>query len=266
MMRTLRGVSLALMVAATAVVAGGCSDDETTNTSLAGTKYGSEITMGNGKARSFVTLDASGNPTAVGVRMTEQAMQGLPASTLPSSYMPPLPAEASATAFNHVSIDWAVQGHPPAGVYNRPHFDIHFYTIDTASRNAIMTTDTNGFQTPAAGMVPADYFFGPPGSSPEAVPQMGIHYVDVTSPELDTAQHHTFDKTFIYGFWKGKMHFWEPMITRDYLTSKVNSGPITLKLPTVYAEANKYYPTRYQISFDATTGEHVVTLDGLVKR
>jgi len=41
-----------------------------------------------------------------------------------------------ASAFKFVELDWNPGGHEPAGVYDTPHFDFHFYTIDVAQRNA----------------------------------------------------------------------------------------------------------------------------------
>ncbi len=46
------------------------------------------------------------------------------------------------------------------------------------------------------------------------VPQMGAHWVDVTSPELNGS---TFAQTFIYGSYDGQVNFYEPMITLDFL-------------------------------------------------
>jgi hypothetical protein len=251
------------MLAATALTGiTGCSDDTTTSTSKAGTFNGPTVTMGKGTAHSWVKLDDAGNPTSIGLALSDSAMTGL--STVPfppQEFMLALPSQASATAFNHISLDWGPMGHPPDTIYGLPHFDMHFYLIDTATQNAISPLDsTAGRAVTDPSVIPAGYFTPPPG---EIIPAMGIHYLDPTSPEIALDQ--TFTHTLIYGFWKGSMIFIEPMITKAFLESKTTVS-MDLKLPTKYPVADKYYPTKYGIRYDATAREYIVSLDGLTKR
>jgi len=37
-----------------------------------------------------------------------------------------LPLVPAVPPFDHIGINWNPNGHPPAGVYNRPHFDVPF--------------------------------------------------------------------------------------------------------------------------------------------
>ena len=57
------------------------------------------------------------------------------------------------------------------------------------------------------------------------VPLMGVHWIDVRSPELQgmfgkPEAYKPFTTTFLYGSWEGRFIFAEPMITRAYILSK----------------------------------------------
>jgi hypothetical protein len=256
-------LSLAVILAATAMTTlTGCGDDEPTSTSKAGTFKGPTMVVGKGTAYSWVKLDDAGNPTSIGISLTDSALVDLSQNPFPPQmFNVALPSQASATAFNHIGLDWNAMGHPPDPIYTLPHFDIHFYMIDTATKNAISPLDSvAGRATPDTAMVPTGYTGGP--TPHEIIPGMGIHYFDPASHEFHGS---AFTSTLIYGFWKGKMIFIEPMITRAYLQSKV-TYEANLALPTVYPTAGKYYPTKYKLTYDAAAGEHVVSLDGMVKR
>ena len=255
--RTLLALAACTALAFSAV---GCSEDSTTEPSKAGTFYGTPVTVGAGKARSWVTLDKDGNPTAIGLALTDSALMNLPTTPFPpTEYVLTLPAQASATIYNHIGLDWNVEGHPPAPIYTKPHFDMHFYTISQAERDMIDPADTAKVnKMPDTNYVPAGYVL-PPGPV-EAVPRMGVHWGDLTSHEFHGSE---FDKTFIYGFWNGTMIFAEPMITVAYLQSKA-SFTEDLKLPKLFSKLG-YFGTKYSIRYDATTKEHIVSLDNLKK-
>ena len=73
-------------------------------------------------------------------RLSEAALSGLPAeppATGEWEYQLSLPPEAAGSGYDHVTVDWNPHGHIPEGVYNVPHFDFHFYVIDSTARNAI---------------------------------------------------------------------------------------------------------------------------------
>jgi hypothetical protein len=65
---------------------------------------------------------------------------------------------------------------------------------------------------PAPELVPAGYT-----KLPGAVPLMGAHWVDPTSPELNGE---LFTTTFLYGSWDGKPTFAEPMVTKAFMETK----------------------------------------------
>jgi hypothetical protein len=56
------------------------------------------------------------------------ALKGLPEGKT-MEFTLALPKEAAPTAYNHIGIDWNPQGHEPQGIYDKPHFDFHFYMI-----------------------------------------------------------------------------------------------------------------------------------------
>jgi hypothetical protein len=110
---------------------------------------------------------------------------------------------------------------------------------------------------PAQGFMPAGYVM-PPG----AIPMMGAHAVDTSSPELNPQQPQPFTQTFIYGYYNGLMNFFEPMITKDYLETKPDFTA-EVKQPERFAKRG-YYPTRYSIKYNAERKEYTVSLEGLV--
>jgi hypothetical protein len=169
-----------------------------------------------------------------------------------------------------VMVNWNPEGHlPPAPpVWSAPHFDVHFYLVDSAEVNAIRPgpcgefIDCEDFRTASRPLPPAHH---PPGylDVGAAVPAMGNHLVDSADPELrDPAR--GFTRTFIYGTWAGRLIFLEPMVSHRFLASKPDQCS-ELRLPAAYAESG-YYPTRYCVRYDAATSEYRISLEGLVRR
>lgn len=232
-----------------------CEEDEPAT--KAGTYYGNEVSLGNGKAQAWVTLDAMANPTSLGITLTKGALENLPAGGDHSSNMFTLglPAEKAKTPFDHISLDWNPHGHEP-DVYVLPHFDIHFYMMTGQERQAIGADDPKIEILPDAKFFPANYV-----ATPGGVPQMGKHWVDVTSPELNGG---TFTYTFIYGSYDGKVNFYEPMITREYLLSNPNKT-IELGQPLAFQKSG-YYPAKYTIKYDSAKEEYVISLDELAMK
>lgn len=226
-----------------------------------GYSLGETKRLGAGLVQSWIKMDENNKPTAIGLTFSESALLDLPVTDnnqLPLS----LPAEASTTAFNHISIDWNPQGHEPAGVYDKPHFDIHFYLISPQDRQTI---SPNGdvaalSKLPSADAVPQGYIM-PPGP-PHIVPGQGIHWSDSTSPEF---RGQPFTQTFIYGFANAKLDFFEPMITKTYLETKPDFNS-DLKLPGAYPKSGVSYPTKMSIKYDAANKEYMIALEGLTIR
>ncbi|WP_184201860.1 DUF5602 domain-containing protein [Armatimonas rosea] len=225
---------------------------------------GTSKAVGAGKAMTYVSLAADNKPSAIAVRLTDGALNGL-ATTAPFGVEYELDIAAvgpdSGLPFDHVVLDWNPQGHEPAGIYDTPHFDIHFYTISDSEQAAIAPGSVTAAAAPPANMVPAGYF-PPPGKLVDSlVPGMGVHY---TSPSTsEEFQGKPFRRTLIYGFANAKLAFVEPMITRAFLQSKTNDSG-TFTVPDAVAKPG-YYPTRWSVRHNADSSIDII-LDQFVKR
>ena len=259
------GLAAALGVAAVAVALA-CSNTDAPN-SKATTTYGPSASVGQGTARTFLQTDASGAPIALGVAMTETTLNNLPTTApgpSPSAIMVTLalPAAAANLGFDHAEVGWNPNGHEPPQLYGTPHFDLHFYMVSSAAESAILPSDPNyatkAANFPASNFVPSSYV-APPGSpAANAVPQMGLHWTSVASPELNGQP---FTNTFIYGSWDGQFIFMEPMVTKAYLQTHPNAT-LAIPQPAAWAKSGKY-PTTYTVSYDSTAKEFRFTLGGL---
>ena len=241
--------------------------------------YGPAQPLGDGTARVYVTLDGAGRPASLGVALSEKAMSNLPQTPMPgmpsaAMLMLQLPAEAKATGFDHVMLDWNPQGHEPEHVYTRPHFDFHFYTISEAEQRQIVpnapdfTKKANNL--PENQYVPAGYVSAHTLMKVEpaaaSVPLMGLHWLEGKSHELHGQP---FTSTFIYGSYDGRFIFVEPMITKAYIESvkgapgNVITSPVSL--PTK-VHTPGYYPTTYSIAWNAEAKEYRISLEGVTTR
>lgn len=285
---------------AAAVMMSACSSPVDGTKGTATKQYGPAQNVGNGTIRTYVIVDEKDPnvPVEVGVAMSEGVMNNLPAATSMANmagmdhasmaatmnmnmYLLDLPSQ-NPTPYKFVQFDWNPVGHEPAGVYDLPHFDFHFYTVPVSVRNSIVPTDPN-FATKAASF-PAAEFRSPfyidaatPAQITPAmatVPEMGLHWLDVRSPELQGIAGHPeafkpFTKTFIYGSWDGQFIFDEPMITRAYLLAKhdatdpaVRDELIPVSTAAKYSPAG-YYPNAYRITYDAQAKEYRVAVTQL---
>lgn len=201
----------------------------------------------HGRAWTWYEEDAAGNPKRLGIAIDDAAMESLDRGTHGSgghthnnALSLALHPKASATPFNHVLLDWNPNGHEPEPIYGKPHFDFHFYISSEAERLAIPLYEQAQARFdnfPAPAFFPANYVPGPGG-----VPQMGKHWVDVTSPEFSGAG---FTQTFIFGSYDGKVTFYEPMITEEFIRNNP-SFERSIPQPAQYQKAG-WYPTRMRI-------------------
>jgi hypothetical protein len=217
--------------------------------------------VGHGKANSFFTINKVGIPQELGIEMTAEAINGIthdPATQHGASFGLQFdPSVKELSPFDHIEFNWNPHGHPPAGLFDQPHFDFHFYMITEAERDIIPPCDASTMKfhdsLPPSGFIPASYLPAPGGEA-----KMGKHWIDknMLSP---------FTHTMIYGSYNGKANFLEPMVTKAFLESgqKVN---VSYAQPTQFEHKNKYYPTIYNIYKDASTHKHYITLSGFVLR
>jgi hypothetical protein len=192
-----------------------------------------------------------------------------------------LPAK-NPTQYKFVQFDWNPKGHEPETVYTLPHFDFHFYRVPVEVRNSIMPSDPQYAQKAANYPAPeyrAPFYLdaataaGIPAAA-ASVPMMGLHWLDVRSPELQKLTGNPgawkpFTKTFIYGTWNGEFIFDEPMITRAHILEKktatdpaVVNEVVPVSTPAKYSPAG-FYPSAYRISWDAQAKEYRIALTQL---
>lgn len=242
-------------------------------------RYGDPVRVGNGTVRSYVVVQ-EGKPVEVGIELDSAALEGLPAPRdVPRmaghedmhEYLVAMPAD-NPTPYKVLELDWNPQGHHPHVIYGIPHFDFHFYTIDTAARNAIDPADSawkrKMNRLPDSVFVPAGYTYaGQPFGAPideATVPRMGVHWTHRDSPELQPTNPQRFTHTFLIGTWDGRVIFHEPMITRETLQS---GRAIEMPVPVAQRhEQPGYYTSGYRIAYDPATRTHRVALTGLAWR
>jgi hypothetical protein len=220
--------------------------------------YGNTITIGSGQARSYLANKNNSNQMELGIEMDAGCLQGLPAAE--SNFLIDLPSDALAlTPYRHISMDWTPHGHGPASVYDKPHFDIHFFMIGRDAQNAIDVNDPAMQRVPDSTFMPSFYIPEPLGIS-----KMGKHWVDATSPELNPVNPAPFTTTMVYGTYDAKVVFLEPMITRAYLLSQPDTA-INIRQPQSFAVSG-HYPNRYKIRFDKSANKiYVALIDFLLK-
>jgi hypothetical protein len=235
------------------------------------TVTGEAVTLGNGTVRTYLTLNGR-EPVELGIAISKAAMASLPDAKVGAhndhvpgeTFFPnllPLP-ENNMTQYQLVELDWNPMGHEPEGIYNRPHFDFHFYTIDRAEWETITPEDPafqqKGVLAPAAEYVPQGYV----APIPLVVPKMGLHWVNPASAEL--SQKAPFTTTFIYGSWNGKFIFTEPMITKAFIEATKDTT-IAVPVAEQYQVAG-YHPSSYRVRFDEASQEYRIALTGFFRK
>jgi hypothetical protein len=215
--------------------------------------------LGQGTAHAWVALGPDGAPAAIGVSLSDAAVEGIGALHGAALTLP-FPAEAASTGFDHVLLNWNPHGHPPSHIWGSPHFDVHFYMIPRTVREAISDSDPEfaekARRTPEPRFVPAGYV-----TESEAIPAMGVHWADKDTPEFHGKP---FTHTLIYGAWDGRFTFVEPMIDKSVFDRR-ETVVADVRQPEAVAIPGRY-PTRYRVDFDPAAAEHRIALEGLVAR
>lgn len=219
------------------------------------TLSGQTVNLYAGQASNKTTLDRNNEPLQMVLSIDAAAMNSLPvsASLPPSMIVMKLPDEVSQlTTIDHISLDWNPAGHDPTGIYNVPHFDVHYYMMSHATVMALMDMSKMNVP-PDPAYLPYGYVGGPP------VPQMGKHWLDPRSPELNGGP---FSQTFIYGSYEGKISFYEPMLSRSWLLS-INDFERSIPAPAK-VQRSGWYPQILQCT--QTGGNVQIILKNFVYR
>lgn len=248
--------------------------------------------LGKGTVSSYAELDRQGTPMAIGVVFSPTALDGLPASgsdfhhcfdrnkdgTVDRmseclhtyEHVIPLPdavARRGDIPFKWVLLNWNPVGHIPPGIYDVPHFDVHFYMEPIANIFAVQSGPCGpefvrcdqfevGKQPVPANYVPPDF-----RDVDAVVPAMGNHLVDLTGPEFNKQP---FTRSWIFGVYGGRVIFYEEMVTRALLLSKPQSC-LPIKSPKAVALGG-FYPTLSCLRHNAATGETTVSMESFTPR
>lgn len=281
------------------------------------TEYGRSVTLGDGEVRPFTTETPSGEPKYHGVEFDRDALRG----ELPSSedlegadnrgdedkyradgqaatihfkqslqFFVPFP-DAADSPFAFLGLNWNPGGHyGGAGAWLRPHFDIHFHMLDTAT-----VDNVEGPQVPPYDASNGEYNGGSPRPDPKGkitstrfnfdqlpegyarspepvadqryITDMGEHTAPVDAPELpdepgEPGNPEEFTNTLIHGFVgvdgnpDPRLAFVEPMITREFFNGVTGTEEYGIPQPDEYPH-DQQHPTTYSIrdvpSKDAVT-------------
>jgi hypothetical protein len=278
-----------MSLAITVLAAAGCSS-ERAGTS-ASRMPGWQLKVGDGTVSSYAELESGGAPGAIGVVWSSSALEGLPSVSdehrcfgrnkdgaidagtkcqHTHEFVIPLPdgvARRTDIPFKWVLLNWNPAGHIPPGIYDAPHFDIHFEMGQIADAFAIEPgpcgpelVRCDQFQT-ARKPLPPNYMAPDYVDVEAVVPVMGNHLIDITGPEF---RKQPFTTSWIYGVYDGKVIFYETMVTRAYMLSKPN-GCLPIKAPKAVAVSG-FYPTEYCVRHNATTGEYSVSMEMFSRR
>jgi hypothetical protein len=90
---------------------------------------------------------------------------------------------------------------------------------------------------------------------------MGAHIIDLLSPEI--AGTGTFEYTFIYGKYDGKLNFLEPMVTKDFLDTQ-ESIDVDIRKPEKWMDSG-FYPVQYQIHYKSEQDLYSISMMNLQK-
>ncbi len=253
---------------------------------------GTPSSLGKGTVASYAEFDKSGAPKAIGVIFSAGALDALPAApsdghrcfdanndgvidlaTECSGWherVLPVPSEASRRTdvpFKWALLNWNPRGHIPPGVFDTPHFDVHFY-IEPIENIFAIQRGTCGLEMVrcdqfalASKPVPSNYV--PPNFQDLGIvaPAMGNHLCDPTDHVFHGEK---FKRHWIYGAYDGRVIFYEEMVDRGYMLSKPDA---CFPIPSPAAVAlTGYYPTRSCVRFTPGKDEYTVSIEDFVLR
>lgn len=253
---------------------------------------GQNWSFGNGTITTYAEFAEDQRPSAMGIVFSAGALDGLPGSNSDQHHcfdrdsngtvdpemecfathesVIPLPdafSTRSDVPFKWVLFNWNPVGHIPPGIYDVPHFDIHFYIETIANVFAVQDgpcgpefVRCDQFQA-AKKPLPANYI-NPDFQDVDAVaPAMGNHLIDLTGPEFNGEE---WKRSFIFGVYDGKITFYEEMLTQAYLLSQPDMCN-EIKSPQAVGLSG-FYPTQSCIRYYPTTGEYTVSMEDFTYR
>ena len=280
-------LTMSLVVALLAAAA--CSSERTDT--AAARMPGWQLKLGDGTVSSYAEIAKDGAPKAIGVVWSAGALDKLPkdsdqhrcfgrtpdgaidaATRCQHSHelvipLPDVVARRDDVPFKWVLLNWNPEGHIPPGIYDVPHFDVHFEMGAIADVFAIEPgpcgpefVRCDQFRT-ARKPLPPNYLAADYVDVEAVVPAMGNHLIDTTGTEF---RKQPFTRSWIYGVYDGRVIFYEVMVAQAYLLTKP-SDCVPIKAPGAVATTG-FYPTEYCVRHHAATGEYTVSMEKFTRR
>ncbi|WP_441249276.1 hypothetical protein [Kitasatospora sp. McL0602] len=259
-----------------------------------GISYGAAQPLGSGTLRTYAELDGK-RPVAVGAVFTRSALDNLPTEPTDRHHcfdvdgdgtiddmkectgghehvldLPPALLSLPGMPLEWALVNWSPMGHGPPGVFDTPHFDVHFYLRPKSERDAIragrcgILINCEDFKTAtepiATEYLPADYV-----DKGIAETAMGNHLQDPTAPEWHGVP---FVRTMIYGAYDARITFLEPMVTLRALhqaeAGSAQSECSDIKQPSAWQQPG-WYPRQYCVRYRAEAQEFTVSLEDFAR-
>lgn len=263
-----------------------CISQEVTNLK------GAVVKMGEGQVETFADVTSGDNLIKLGAHFSEKAVNSPPEAltdgnrcydhnengeierekecSLWHEKIIPLPPEISRNEdipFKWALVNWNPQGHIPPGVWNKPHFDVHFYIEPIENIFALERGECgpefmrcDQFEV-ATKPVPEQYMHPDYVNVKAAAPAMGNHLVDTTAAEFHGEP---FTRSWIYGSYDGRVIFYEEMLAQEYMRSQPSDCYPIKTTPEVALSG--YYPETVCARADEEMGGVSVTLEDFVYR
>lgn len=244
------------------------------------TEWGESTAIGDGEISTFSTVTPSGKPKYVGLHFEEGAFEGLPyaedfedgdaeGQKVHGFWSKPFNLdfpENTPDPIKYAGCGWNPQGHTPSGVYDKPHFDFHFYFYEPEVINEIGPGEIDELPDEK---IPDGYRLIEGGA---IVPQMGAHLAPKDAPELnDRSDPSVWKETMIWGAadvnddGEYENNYLEPMVTLDYFKNHLDGvEKKTIAQPDVYPKSG-YYPTTYAYR-DLGDGGYALVLEDFEER
>ncbi|MEA5502858.1 hypothetical protein VB735_06995 [Halotia wernerae UHCC 0503] len=237
--------------------------------------FGDSKPLGEGFVRSFVTLDEQGNPSEVGLTLTQEALS-VPVgdSAADIAVFLSLPPEASSLPFNHIELTYRPRGYPwLPPIFAVPRFTVDAFLISPQERTLICPdADINN---PQSTCQPDQLARATKQPKPELVPQgflptgivepgKGARYFDSDLlPPIIQGQT-PFTTLYDYAFADGQVSLIGIGSTKAFLETQPNINN-SIEIPFSYSQSG-YYPTSYSINFDPTSQEYQLAMTGFKYR
>lgn len=236
------------------------------------TEWGDSIELGNGVVTTFSSVTPSGQPKYVGIHFADGTFEALPSAEdfengdaegqkVHGFWSQPFNLEfpeQTPDPITYAGCGWNPQGHTPNGVYDRPHFDLHYHFYEP---DVVGQIGPGVIEALPDEKIPDGYRLIEGGA---VIPAMGAHLAPKDAPEFNGQE---WQETLIWGAAdvdgddEYENTFVEPMITLDYFENTLNGvEKQAIPQPAVYPTAG-HYPTTYTVRDLGNDGYAVVMED-----